>query len=388
VISRREFLKAAVAVAALSACGGTSQVIGRSRPTPIEHVLIACQENRSFDHYYGFAQFVGPYGVPSGYSQPDGRGAVVAPHHLGTLATEDIDHTWSAIHAELNGGKMDGFARQDGEGALGYYTQADLPFYYSLFADSTLCVNYFSSVLGPTVPNRLYMAAGTSGGITTNALSLYGQLEFPTILDLLDAARVSWKVYNFGPGSVNNVFRFFRKRNYDASVLHTADDYFRDLRGGTLPSVSYLVPSFLTQQDEHPPASIALGMQLQQQLITALRGSSAWSKSAYVLTYDEAGGFFDHVAPPQVDAFGLGIRVPAWVVSPFARRSHLEPARYDHTSVLKFLQRVFELPTLASINRQFDGSTPTGAEYEAGGAPAPPRDSRPDLGDLMECFAF
>src|SRR5689334_13758214 len=94
VISRREFLKAAAAVAVVGACGGASQLTGRRRPTPIEHVLIACQENRSFDHYYGYARFAGQYGVPAGYSQPDGRGAMVSPHHLDTLATEDIDHTW------------------------------------------------------------------------------------------------------------------------------------------------------------------------------------------------------------------------------------------------------------------------------------------------------
>jgi phospholipase C len=134
-------------------------------------------------------------------------------------------------------------------------------------------------------------------------------------------------------------------------------------------------------------------MGIQQQLITALQESSAWQSSAYILTYDEHGGYFDHVAPPRFDAYGAGIRVPAWVISPFARKSHLETTVYEHTSTLKFLQAVFGLPTLASVNHRFDESTPGGPDNEAAagqptGPPAPPRDGIPEIGNLMECFAF
>jgi phospholipase C len=134
-------------------------------------------------------------------------------------------------------------------------------------------------------------------------------------------------------------------------------------------------------------------MGIQQQLITALMASSAWPSSAYILTYDESGGYFEHVPSPQLDAYGLGIRVPAWVISPFAKKSHLEPALYEHTSTLKFLEAVFGLPTLASINHQFDLSTPGGPNNEASngqpaGPPAPPRDGLAAVGNLMECFEF
>jgi phospholipase C len=394
VISRRDFLKAMAVLAAAGACDTPARILPASSPTPsrsplpIDHILVAMQENRSFDHYFGFAPFVGVYGVPSGYSQTDGHGGTVRPFHLNTPAAHDVAHDWDAIHAEFDGGAMDGFARVDGAGALGYYTAQDLPFYYSLFETSTLCVNYFSSVLGPTVPNRLYMAAGTSGGLTTNPLPLFGTLEFSTILDVLDGGGVSWKVYNLGPGEVNNVFQFFKRWNRDPRVLATKADYLGDLRAGRLPHVSYLVPSFLSQQDEHPPAPVTLGMELQQELIGALRESSAWDSSAYLLMYDEGGGFFDHVPPPQVDAFGLGIRVPAWVISPHARRSHLETALYDHTSVLRFIERVFRLPNLASVNHRFDSATPTGGDYQAHGVAAPPRDGSAVTSDLMECFDF
>jgi phospholipase C len=135
-------------------------------------------------------------------------------------------------------------------------------------------------------------------------------------------------------------------------------------------------------------------MALQQQLITALMQSSAWDSSAYILTYDEPGGYFDHVAPPQLDAFGLGVRVPTWVISPWAKPGHLEPTLYEHSSILKFIESVFGLPTLASVNHMFDAATPVGGNYQAApsgataGPPAPPRDGRSDIGNLMECFSF
>jgi phospholipase C len=132
---------------------------------------------------------------------------------------------------------------------------------------------------------------------------------------------------------------------------------------------------------------------LQRELITALQNSTAWASAAYILTYDESGGFFDHVRPPQLDAYGLGFRVPTWVISPFARPGHLEPALYEHASVLKFIEATFKLPTLASVNHQFDTSTPGGVHNELGigkakGPAAPPRDGRSEIGDLMECFRF
>jgi phospholipase C len=156
--------------------------------------------------------------------------------------------------------------------------------------------------------------------------------------------------------------------------------------------VSWVIPSFARGLDEHPPADVSVGMGIQEDLITALRESSAWERSAFLLTYDEHGGYFDHVAPRQLDAFGLGIRVPMWVISPLAKRGHIEGKVYEHTSTLKFLERLFHLPTLASVNHLFDSGTPVGGNYQAAapgavvGPPAPPRDGRTDIGDLFECF--
>lgn len=412
-IRRREFLKAVGALglaglaAPLASCLPTGAAGQRTRPsarpagqrdTPIKHVIVDVQENRSFDHYLGFAPFAGSYGVPAGYTQPDGHGGLVSPHHITSRTTADIGHNWTAMHLTYNGGRMDGFFKSNGANALGYYTAAELPFYYGLFESSSLCVNYFCSVLGPTYPNRFYLAAGTSGGVTTNGVFGYGVLDYPMILDLLEDAGVSWKVYSLGvdkveTGDSDNVFLFWKRWARDKRTSAVKSDYLSDLRNDRLPEVSFIVPSFSLGLDEHPPADVSVGMALQQELITALRKSSAWPGAAYILTYDESGGFFDHVIPQQLDAYGLGVRVPTWVISPFAKPGHLEPALYEHASVLKFIEMVFGLPTLASLNHRFDASTPGGPNNEAStgrapGPPAPPRDGLSAIGNLMECFAF
>ena len=411
--TRRRFLKkSALAGATVLAGPATSTwpVIARARgpqgeESPIKHLIISCQENRSFDHYFGYARQVQAkgYGPPAGYTQPDAAGARHAPFEFTQLSTTDPPHSWNAVHQQYDGGRMDGFfvsSQQrvgDGNVAMGYYTQRELPFYYSLFGDSALCANYFCSVLGPTWPNRFYLMSGTSGGITTNGIWGYGVFNsggWPIILDLLDEFHVSWKIYNIGTddvaaGDSDNVAVFWSRWAHDPRTTATKADYLADCANDKLPAVSWVVPSFSMGFDEHPPAVVSVGMAFQQELITALRRSEAWDRSAFLLTYDEHGGFFDHVAPPQVDAYGLGIRVPLWVISPFARRGPVlsrKPA--EHVSTLKLIERLHGLPTLASRNHQFDLATPTGGNYESGGKPAPPRDRLDSISDLLDLFVF
>jgi Phosphoesterase family len=154
------------------------------------------------------------------------------------------------------------------------------------------------------------------------------------------------------------------------SARSAAREALNDVRKGQLPQVSWIIPSFARGWDEHPPADISVGMGIQEELITALRESSAWESSAYIITYYEHGGYFEHVPPPQVDEFGLGIRIPTWVISPYAKKSHLEPTVYQLTTTLKFLERLHGLPTLASVNHLFDEATPAGPNYKAAGRPA------------------
>jgi phospholipase C len=403
-LTRGEFLKRA-AVAGVTVAGGTlwatapaaarAARVGRVE-TPIEHLVVACQENRSFDHYYGYAPQVqaAGFGPPAGYSQPDGQGGSVAPFEFTALSTPDIDHSWNAVHGEWDSGAMDGFYTTDGINCMGYYTASELPFYYSLFDNSALCANYHCSLLGPTWPNRFYFAAGTSGGITTNGIWGYGVFDYPIILDLLDAAGVSWRIYNMNWDSVpfgntDNVFVFWQNFAHDQRTLGSKGSFLNDARLGRLPQVSWLVSSFAHHKDEHPPADVSVGMGLQEELITGLRESPLWQSSAYLLTYDEHGGYFEHVAPPQLDAYGLGIRVPLWVISPFAKTGPVQSALpAEHSSTLKLIEALHGLPTLASQNHLFDSATPTGSNYQANGAPAPPRDARADISDLLDLFTF
>jgi phospholipase C len=405
--TRGTFLKKSGA-AGVAVAGGTlwstAPAAARARrvtkaQTPIKQLIVSCQENRSFDHYYGYAPQVQArgFGPPPGYTQPDGNGGGVAPFEFTALSTPDIPHSWGAVHRQWDNGAMDGFYTTDGLDGMGYYTAAELPFYYSLFDDSALCANYFCSVLGPTWPNRFYFAAGTSGGITTNGVWGYGVFDstgYPIILDLLDEAGITWKIYSLGwdsvpYGNTDNVFVFWSKYAKDRRTRAPKGEFLNDARKGQLPQVSWVIPSYARQWDEHPPADVSVGMGLQQDLIDALRQSPQWDSSAFLLTYDEHGGYFDHVAPPQFDAYGLGVRVPLWVVSPYARKGPVLSARpADHASTLKLIEKLHGLPTLASRNHQFDSSTPTGSNYQANGAPAPPRDGYEGLSDLLDLFAF
>jgi len=367
-----------------------------SNTNPINHILIACQENHSFDNYFGYYPRVGAFGVPSNYSQPDGNGGTVTPQHALLPITPDPSHTWQSIHSEWNNGAMDGFYTTDGSTALNYYNGSDLTYYYSLADSFTLCGNYFCSVLGPTAPNRLSLVSGTAGGNTSDTLSP-GSVDWPTIADVLDTHHVSWKCYNLGlglgsTGSLEqfNGLSYFKKWQNDRRLQFTEDDYHADLQAGTLPQVSFLITEALIS--EHPPADIQSGQHSMSEVINALMSSSSWSSSALFLTYDEGGGFFDHVAPPQLDAYGLGLRVPMLVISPYAKRGYVSGQLYEHNSILKFIERRFELPSLASINHQFDISTPgtnnDAANGNSTGPAEPPRDGLSQIGDFYEVFDF
>src|SRR5947199_2858877 len=159
-VTRRTFLRRAGA-AGIAVAGGTLWATGpaaaRARrvskvDTPIDHLVIACQENRSFDHYFGYAPQVQAkgFGPPPGYTQPDGKGGRVAPFEFTAVSTPDIPHSWTAVHQQWANGAMDGFYTTDGINGMGYYTAAELPFYYSLLENSALSANSYCSLLGPT----------------------------------------------------------------------------------------------------------------------------------------------------------------------------------------------------------------------------------------------
>jgi len=396
--SRRSALRQLGALAGVGLTGGLGvSAIKRAvaaEANPIRHVLIASQENRTFDTYFGRYPRAGRFGFPSNYAVPDGAGGAVKPHLVHSPMTRDISHSWQDIHKEWHNGAMDGFYITDGPSALGYYDSSNLPYYYRLADAFTLCGNYFCSLLGPSTPNRVALCSGTCGGQTSNSLER-GSLDWPTIVDLLDAQGITWKCYNLGLGTGSsledfNALVYFKRWQNDERLYFSEDDYQTDLSNGSLPQVSFLITEAIIS--EHPPADIQMGEDKMADVISALMQSSFWKSSALFLTYDEGGGYFDHVAPPQVDAYGLGFRVPTLVISPWARRGYISGQLYEHSSILKFIERRFGLPTLASSNHQFDSSTPgknnDAANGAATGPAAPPRDGLAQLGDFYEAFDF
>ena len=430
--TRREHLKlgAATAVAefaslGLQGCGGAINVPSLpsacGKLTDIQHVVILTQENRSFNHYFGSYRGVRGFSDRStAFEQPDPSNltsspvGVILPFHLDTskanaTCTHDITHDWVPQHQSWNNGAMDGFVSSrlainsnDAVLSMGYYTRADLPYYYALADAFTICDNYFCSVMGPTDPNRLYtMAAsldpdGKSGGpilqtIVSNRTAIYGRLTYTTMPEQLQARGISWKVYSSPDETVlggilsDNVLSYFRNFQDPASVLHQnafgpqfPTDFLADVAFERLPQVSWVVGSILTS--EHPPAPSLFGENILSLIVGALTANPVlWAKTVLLVTYDENGGFFDHVAPttappgtpgeyvtappipdptvignPAITGpIGLGFRVPMLIISPFSRGGLVSSDLFDHTSVLRFLETLFgaEVPNLSTWRR-------------------------------------
>jgi phospholipase C len=299
------------------------------------------------------------------------------------------------FEGEYNNGKMDGFVsafdNQKGVGplAMGYYDERDLPYYWNIADNYVLFDRLFTSAAGGSVWNHMYWVTGTPGNPNDDALLPNGQGfdAVPTIFDRLQAAGISWKFYvqNYKPevtfrtpgnGDEGSQIVWVPPLDYnrflDNPELHgrivDMSQYYKDLNDGTLPAVSFMVPSGAS---EHPPGSIQAGEQFVRTLINSLMRSSAWSSSAFMWTYDDWGGWYDHVKPPKVDKYGYGFRSPALLVSPYAKKGHVDHTTLDFTSELKFIETNWGVRPLAArdaaannITSAFDfGSPPRAAEF-------------------------
>jgi phospholipase C len=395
--SRRSFLQQ-IGGAGLAALAAPLQAQRLKKPAiatraegipQINHIICLMQENHSLDHYFGtYSGLPSGYGIPAGYTS-SGH----APFHLTTLTDDNTDpnHDWSAIHTGYANGAMDGWYAAGGIDTLGYYESTDLAYYYSLLPEYTLCANYFCGMLSETQPNRMIYLSGTSGGNCCDCIETNGTLDsstYPCILDLLTTYGISFANYNF---SVPDNYSYLALWSNWATggpnnVLNQSQtQFFTDCTNNTLPQVVFITNE--SPNDEHPPENIQTGEAQMQQIIEAVQASAAWASSAILLTYDEGGGFFDHIAPPQLDAYGPGVRVPMLVISPFAKKGYVDTVFQDHGSFLKFIEAVYGLPTLASINHTFDTSTPT-TNNSTNGEPFPPRDGNSATGNLTQCFTF
>jgi phospholipase C len=370
-------------------------LIGKAKRTsPIKTIVVSCQENHSFDHYFGTAL---ASKLPSGYGTPSSfENSGTKPFHMPDLTDEgqDPNHDWSSSHSAYADGAMSGFVDNGGTSPktvpMGYYDSTDIPFYYDLLPTSTLCADYHCGLLTETLPNRMVLYAGTTAGITDDTAPNNGTLTWPCITHLMSDAKLTVKNYNFHAPSGYSYLCLW-KGNSGTDFNQTTTDFKNDCSKGTLPNLVFIEKQ--TPWDEHPYADVQQGMNMMKGIYEEIYKGPQWKAGEVVIlhTYDEGGGFFDHVPPKQVmgsGVFGMsGIRVPMIVTSPHAKQGAYDTTYSDHGSVLKFIEHVFGLPTLASVNKEFNSSTPSGAG-QGGGAPFPPRDGSTKISNLTQCFSI
>jgi phospholipase C len=314
--------------------------------------VIVLQENHSFDNYFGtYPGADGTLGKPLCLPNVPGGTVCTSPYHEATLTPVDLNHDWKAAHADFNLGRMDGFVYTEGNpGTMGYFERADLPRYWKAADQYVLCDHYFTSVMSESAPNHLFLVAGTSGGIQDD--NVPATLPFPPIFEQLDQKAISWKVYGFTQWYER--FAYVQKTPGTKSKFGPSGAFPKDVAGATLPEVSWVIGA--PGGTEHPPQNVQLGQDsVADDIVNAVGRSPYWDSTAVFLTWDDFGGFYDHVAPPVVDAFGYGFRVPCIVVSPYARSGFIDSVVNDHTSILRFVEDRYQLSPLSARDGAANG---------------------------------
>jgi phospholipase C len=338
------------------------------RPATIEHIVIILQENHTFDNYFG--TFPGADGATSGLTSAGGT-VPLAP--MPDMDYAPLCNSWDCALQAMDRGKMDGFDLING--GLSAYIQAspqEIPLYWEYAQHFSLADRYFTSVHGPSLPNHLFTLAAQSGGTIDNVSDGSGGVacdgspsgtvtvidasgnrtqqspcfDFMTMPDLLEAAGISWKYYTEGGTGVLAVIRHIRNSPMWTLNQGTTAQFLLDAQSGQLPAVSWLITPY--QGSEHPPNSTCAGDNQTAQFINAIMQDPAWDSTAIFVTYDDFGGFYDHVPPPQLDQNGLGPRVPLLIISPFAKRGYISHTQYEHSSMLKFIETRYHLRGLTA----------------------------------------
>ncbi|CAN5456278.1 phospholipase C, phosphocholine-specific [soil metagenome] len=445
---RRNFIKgAALGAAALPLSVREALALPARNTTgslkDVEHVVILMQENRSFDHYFGSLRGVRgfedprPMMLPTGksvWNQPRGPGVTdsVLPFRLNSNTTsadcmKSLDHSWKGQHGLWK--NHDAWIPVKGPLTMGHFTREDIPYYYALADAFTVCDAYHCSIHGPTNPNRLFFFSGTTG-LSTHNYGLYNVTNdddanwtadmdkdkksfegyaWTTYAERLEKAGISWKLYQEHDNYGDNSLAYFDKfRNLDktsplyvkartwvegstpenattSNAEHLVAAFAKDVAADTLPAVSWIVAPF--KMCEHPDAPPSYGEVLSSRLIAALASNPAvWSKTVFILNYDENDGFFDHMPPPipaindemgksTVDVMaenffgepvGLGPRVPMIIVSPWTRGGWVNSQLFDHTSVLRFLEARFGVaePNISPWRRAMTGDLTSAFDFK------------------------
>jgi phospholipase C len=383
-ITRRQLLGTAAlgAGAALLGAGGIGRAVDALSPgaptrpgtlpppaeSGIDHIVVVMMENRSFDHYLGWLR--GADGRQQGLRYPDRKGHLHPTWHLTQFngcGFVDPDHGYEGGRTELHGGRCDGWLLDPANDLLsiGYYEAADLAFYGKAAPYWTTCDRWFAATMGPTYPNRFYLHAGQTDR-QDDSLTI---ATMPAIWDRLAEAGVSGR-YFFSDVPFTALWGV---RYLPISGLFP--EFLLRAATGTLPSVSYVDPRFVdegsgTSGDDHPLADIRVGQAFVNLIYEAVSSGPLWDRTLMIVTYDEWGGFFDHVPPsvapdPNPRNALRGFRVPAILIGPRVRRSYVAHQVFDHTSVLKLIEWRFGLrpltvrdQTAANIAEVLDFSGP------------------------------
>jgi phospholipase C len=370
--------------------------------TAVKHIIYMLQENRSFDQYFGQ---LNAYRQNQGYSTdvdvtPANASQLSYDHsttftafHMNSQCMEELSSYWNESHNDWNHYNpttatplMDGFANSagndsrnsnppgydiNGQRVMGYYDDTDLPYYYFMASQFAMSDHWFSPIMTNTPANRMYAIAATSRGVVNKPLT---QVNVPTIFDELQAAGITWKNYvpDYPNGSSLKPFSAYAK--YVNTNIAPMSQYFTDLQKNALPEVVFIDRDSKDGLDEHPGQGVSIqkGAAYVKTIIDALMASSAWKDSVFFLTYDEAGGGYDHEPPvtmPAPDAiapvlgpndtcttttgptcgFGYtGFRLPNFVVSPFSKAHYVDHTPMDTTAILRFIEERFSLQTLTA----------------------------------------
>lgn len=369
---------------------------------PIKHIIVMLQENRTFDNYFGV---LGAYRASkvSGAtaSDVDGfnpntalktkTGKLVKPYHYQTVCMGGLDFAWNESHIDMDLQSPDTFMETDfsnakflmdkfpqtinlttndpdGTRQMGHYDQSDLPYYYELATQFATSDRFFSSVPSNTIPNRMYMFTGTSFGHTVNASPGAGGWTQETIFRALNDAGVSWRYYYQDSDIYLSDFADYYRSDIKPKVYNISNWYSllaSPTADDDLPQVVFIERAGATGLDEHPDNNVQSGAALVQKIISALMNSTAWQSSAFILTYDEGGGLYDHVPPFQVPPpddiapilksgdvkgkFNLsGFRIPIMVISPWVKPHFVSHKPRELTSILKLIETTFNVKSLTN----------------------------------------
>lgn len=347
----------------------------------VQHIIFIIKENRSFNSYFG--TFPGVTGATSG---PVSNGSIVSLTHLPDRV-RDMGHTWNDAITAMNGGLMNQFdlvqygnVKGDYE-SMGQYLQSDIPNYWTYAQTFALSDMTFSGLHGDSFPNHLYTIAADSDEITSNPTNpghpkepdwgcdaeagstvqttaptgtkstIFPCIDNTTLGDLLEDAGISWKSYAASYNedgydwNTYNSINHIRNGSLWTQRVTDYSNFQTDAQNNNLPAVSWLTTN--VYYSEHPSASVCNGENWTVSQINAVMNSPAWNSTVIFLTWDDFGGFYDPVYPPQPDYYGLGPRVPMIIISPFAKSGHVIHTQYEFSSVLKFIERRFNLTNLS-----------------------------------------